>query len=101
MSGVRAEAMCVLRGGVFVRERSFHGHIEYNVGLPLGVGVEFRRMLRMCRLFVALRRVGVFIFDLFLYIFLGAAPVCATGCLVAVLASGPGVMGRGADARHC
>ena len=88
MSGVRAEAMCVLRGGVFVREKSFHGHIEYNVGLPLGVGIKCWRMLRMHRLFVALRRVGVFIFDLFLYLFLGAAPVCATGCLVAVWQAG-------------
>ena len=61
-SGVRDEAMCVLRGGVFVRERSFHGQIEYNVGLPLGLGLEWWRMLRMCRLFVALRRVGVFYF---------------------------------------
>ena len=99
MSGVRAEAMCVLRGGVFVRERSFHGHIEYNVGLPLGVGVEFRRMLRMCRLFVALRRVGVFIFDLFFYIF-GSRARLRDGVFGCGLASGPGVMGRGVDARH-
>ena len=57
-------------------------------------------MLRMCGLFVALRRVGVFIFDLFFYIF-GSRARLRDGVFGCGLASGPGVMGRGADARHC